>query len=404
MTITDPKVGGWALRERLLSSQMNNIRSELLKCVDGSGGGIYTLTSELEFAGSDFVIAATFRVDATGLVRLVSGAAMDVESGATFDLGGTMTVENAANLNVASGGAINVQSGGSIEVENGGEVDVASGGDILIRSGAQVNCFAGGQIDLSGLLEVQSGGIIDLLTGAAMDVQSGAEIDLQSGGDILMRSGSQINCQAGAQIDISGTASVLSGGTIAVASGGDIDGADGSEILPHHSEDVRITDTRTSTLRHAMGPAMIQTLSGVPSWGSFGNANWQQLDVSSAAAIYFPLLLVPGDVIDQIAVRVVGAGGHAGLPGTMPIVDVMHVTTTGTVTIVDTQTDTSVSAAAYDVTHFITCGSIAHTIGDEAYYIRVRGEAGANSLAGLTIQGITGNVEQHFYRNVMDKL
>ncbi len=51
MTIADVKSGGWASHELLTSAQMNAIRAELLKCVDGSGGGSYTLTAPLIFSG-----------------------------------------------------------------------------------------------------------------------------------------------------------------------------------------------------------------------------------------------------------------------------------------------------------------------------------------------------------------
>jgi len=42
VSISDIKSGGWATRERLTSAQMGLARTELLKCVDGTGGGTYT--------------------------------------------------------------------------------------------------------------------------------------------------------------------------------------------------------------------------------------------------------------------------------------------------------------------------------------------------------------------------
>lgn len=42
MSIADIKTGGWITDEQLTPAQMNLTRAELLKCVDGAGGGTYT--------------------------------------------------------------------------------------------------------------------------------------------------------------------------------------------------------------------------------------------------------------------------------------------------------------------------------------------------------------------------
>lgn len=58
MSIADIKSGGWTLNERLTSAQMNSARAELIKCVDGVGGGTYTPSAtvsitDLEVGGTN---------------------------------------------------------------------------------------------------------------------------------------------------------------------------------------------------------------------------------------------------------------------------------------------------------------------------------------------------------------
>lgn len=51
MTIADPKTGGWS-NELLTPAQMNIVRTELLKCVDGTGGGSYAPSAPVIVNGS----------------------------------------------------------------------------------------------------------------------------------------------------------------------------------------------------------------------------------------------------------------------------------------------------------------------------------------------------------------
>lgn len=99
MTLSDPKTGGWSTSELLTSGQCNAIRTELLKAVDGVGGGTYTLSAPLIFLGDN--------------VRLDSD-----------------------DIDIVAGGVLSVLSGGKAEVESGGEFDVLSGGQVTYRAGA----------------------------------------------------------------------------------------------------------------------------------------------------------------------------------------------------------------------------------------------------------------------------
>lgn len=53
MTITDPKSGGWSLRERLTYTAMNLIRTGLLSAIDGVGGGSYSPSAVIDIGGSN---------------------------------------------------------------------------------------------------------------------------------------------------------------------------------------------------------------------------------------------------------------------------------------------------------------------------------------------------------------
>ena len=60
MSIADVKPGGWAEGERLRSSQANDIRAELLKCIDGVGGGTYTPSATIGI--DDLTVTGTERL------------------------------------------------------------------------------------------------------------------------------------------------------------------------------------------------------------------------------------------------------------------------------------------------------------------------------------------------------
>jgi hypothetical protein len=60
VSIADIKTGGWAVGERLRSTQMNSARAELLKCIDGVGGGTYTPSATISI--DDLTVGGTDRL------------------------------------------------------------------------------------------------------------------------------------------------------------------------------------------------------------------------------------------------------------------------------------------------------------------------------------------------------
>lgn len=102
MTIADVKSGGWATNEVLTSAQMNLIRAELLKAMDGAGGGSYSPSAHLVLGGAN-----ELRIDSALRVRTGGDLVLDV--GATFDVncsGWTFDAAGAFNAQVDVAGAI----------------------------------------------------------------------------------------------------------------------------------------------------------------------------------------------------------------------------------------------------------------------------------------------------------
>lgn len=64
MSIADVKAGGWAQGERFRSPQANSVRAELLKCVDGVGGGTYTPSATVSI--SDLMVGGGNRLKYDG--------------------------------------------------------------------------------------------------------------------------------------------------------------------------------------------------------------------------------------------------------------------------------------------------------------------------------------------------
>lgn len=97
-----------------------------------------------------------------------------------------------------------------------------------------------------------------------------------------------------------------------------------------------------------------------------------------------------GAVLTRVDVPVLPAGGHAGLPATMPLVELFgqDMLTGGLSTLV-TQGDTSANTAAYHLAHSISATGLSHTIDRDTYvyHFRIRGELSTNSLVGLKVFG-----------------
>jgi hypothetical protein len=117
---------------------------------------------------------------------------------------------------------------------------------------------------------------------------------------------------------------------------------------------------------------------------TLGTTGWLQTDVTSAGSLQMavPQLPVAGRLLEA-RFRVMGGAGHAGLPGTMPTVQVVRSLNNGSHQLGSTVTDTSASVAVYQAPHDLVVPFSLDLHGTDFDWVQLNltGEAGANALA-----------------------
>lgn len=131
LTLSPAKIGAWVLDEKLTSAQLNKLATELVKAVDGVGGGTYTLSvGDLTFTGSK---------------KLILDLAAQLTAGKTLNVDGTIELGlGTSRLNVRSGAAIGIFAGGVINVASTGGINLAAGALLTSAAGAQLE----GELDV----------------------------------------------------------------------------------------------------------------------------------------------------------------------------------------------------------------------------------------------------------------
>ncbi len=181
--------------------------------------------------------------------------------------------------------------------------------------------------------------------------------------------------------------------------GGDLI-VDGGIVAP-----TLVSDTVTAnTFEFNSNPTFDRTVEhpGEPDFATF--AFWDFVayfwTVNSAAAgnLYIPIHLPHGSVLNSATVWINPPGGHAAFPGgapTMPTVAVKRRTiATGNQATLQSMTDNSPNAGAYEAAHSITATLASpHTVDREAniYYISLVTESGGNAIAGTVYYGASIN-------------
>jgi hypothetical protein len=128
---------------------------------------------------------------------------------------------------------------------------------------------------------------------------------------------------------------------------------------------------------------------------SRSNSTWIQLEVVDDD-LWVPLRLPVGAVLTEVTMTIRGGNqdpgtnnivSHAGAPSVMPRIDVMRADHDAFApSSVGGQTDTYVSAVAYEAAHAVTQSGMSHTIlANRKYWARIRGESGTNSLERLRV-------------------
>lgn len=131
----------------------------------------------------------------------------------------------------------------------------------------------------------------------------------------------------------------------------------------------------------------------------FRQGKWSQGDVTDGGGLWLPLPFTGGSctgVIVSVNGDWLSAGTHAGLPATMPAVELFKSDGTASAlpTSLGSQSDTSGSVGAYEATHDIELTISAESITDDvALWVKVTGEASTNALAGrLGVLGLKAKV------------
>lgn len=378
MSLSPANPGGWSLNEVLTSAQMTFLQNELLKAIDGVDGGTYTLASSLTFAGANVIFENDIELAATGRLNANAGSSINVDSGALVQIDGDVDLTSGAQFDVEGGADFNVLSGATLDVLLGavlnvfGVLDIESGGVLNINGTASIEMNGTSQLNVDGSAQIDIEGDLNVLTTGNVNLVSGANLILQSGADLIAQSGANIISQAGAIVQI------------------------------EDAEDLTINDSPEGFRTTLVPFGYIAT-----GWAPRLTAElvWEQIDVTSDWRIVFPIAVPPGDTLINVFVAMNGENGHGALPATMPIARIVRADVEGTLTTLATRTDQSGSTGAYEAPHFILLqsgsldsGSMPILATDEPLYVIVSGETGANSIAGLEIGSITGNVTARSYR------
>lgn len=142
MTLTAAKVGGWAIGEILTSDQMDFLQAELLKALDGVGGGSYTLGANLTLAG-----AGELRLD--NVLRVRTGADLFVDAGAAF----AFNAPGAFNADVDFTADLTFDAAGTSSYDAGHPITYGALADLLVNSNSVLY-----RLDMTGVYVVESGG------------------------------------------------------------------------------------------------------------------------------------------------------------------------------------------------------------------------------------------------------
>lgn len=338
------------------------------------------------------------------------------ESGGTYSLGATLTLGSAsssylfavtaksswANVTAAtwqSGGTATFASGSTLTVSSGGAIIVYKPGDYAfkVNTGSPYKVLINSPCDFEGsnAVNVNSGGKFTVLktgdfafkvddTGGSTLITLNAATDVY--GDTTVKSGSDWTFASGSTLALANGSSltVPSGATLNVQAGA----LTGFDVL-------RMTGTANVTLasRSITRAAEHSPMSTAANWYAdlFAPGIWDAAD-TTARTMVVPLHVPNGVTITAVTVYLKGAGGHVGLPATMPYISLWENAPATTATLIaGPTTDSAANAAAYDAVHAVTISglSITSSRASKQYLLMVVSETGANSIAGLQYHGST---------------
>lgn len=206
-------------------------------------------------------------------------------------------------------------------------------------------------------------GIVTLASGAGIVAASGSAITLNSGGAINALLGSNINLSSGSAITLASGATLTIGGTDRIA----------------------LAARARTTTSIDCGVSTCDTTTKLAHFGII-DAGWiqQGIEAVASAALHWRLRAIEGMTSITVQIGMKGAG-HGSLPATKPRLSIFRhnlASTLSAPTEVAFQDDGAGSVGAYETNHILTCSVSAVNTTSYYYTIRLKGESGANSLAG----------------------
>lgn len=357
---------------------VGGLSKEIVKAIDGVGGGTYELDDALVFDGDEVQFAATGRVLSGGFFRVDSGGSLILASGATVTLNAALDVNGNVDLDAAA--TLTVHGEIALATSGAGELSVASGAIINVNSGGRVDLNTGSELNVEGTAHVDVEGSIEVLATGNVNVHSGGNVNLESGADLIVKSGANLVSQAGGSVTIEDSSDLVIN-----------DAAEGWRL------------TMTTAFHDGIVPWS-------PTTDASGLAGWVQSDVAARRRIMFALPIPPGDTVSDVFVRLSGdpSGGaaHGGvLPTNVPTIELVSVDINGAITVHATKDDPT-AGVGYDAAHNVilqngslTSGAMPHVATADPLYVRVRGEQGGSAVAAkLTILSVSGNAIARSYR------
>lgn len=121
-------------------------------------------------------------------------------------------------------------------------------------------------------------------------------------------------------------------------------------------------------------------------WNASTSGYWLTT-VNTATSLIIPLRPPDGMELIIVGVAVRGATGHAWPIGSMPTMEFKSITMDGVTTTIGTDADGSSSAVDYEAWHALVLSPVSHTVDivNNAYFLVVTSESGANALAGFMV-------------------
>jgi len=235
--LTKAKIPSWGIGEVYTSAQSNHLQSELIKAIDGVGGGAYSPSALIEIGGT-FGIEVTAPSNLEGDVSIGDNAGSQlsifadtfVNRDIAFIVGMTATFNGTAaftdDLSVTGAGTVDLFAGSVIVTAAGGLV-IGGGFDIVLSAGANILLSSTSDIDINSgdiLLNSASG----LTVGGGVPANFGgtvgfdAAVNFAASSVVTFAAGSDLDGSVELGLTVTGAMSFASTATLAIASGAEL--------------------------------------------------------------------------------------------------------------------------------------------------------------------------------------